>query len=89
VREKEVREAESGPARAAVELEEEEEEEVEREVRSLRMALDWRRAELKRVFCEGGFDQWVFFEGVCLSVSTMAVCWSCAAQSDSNGMKCM
>ena len=49
MREKEVREAERGPARAAVELEEEED--VEREVRSLRMALDWRRAELKRVFC--------------------------------------
>ena len=43
-----MREAERGPVRAADELEEELE--VEREVRSLRMALDWRRAELKRVF---------------------------------------
>ena len=50
MREKEVREAERGPVRAADEEEEEEELEVEREVRSLRMALDWRRAELKRVF---------------------------------------
>lgn len=46
VREKEVREAESWPWRAGVE----EAGVLERVVRSLRMALLWRRAELKRVF---------------------------------------
>lgn len=63
---------------------EEEEEDVEREVRSLRMALDWRRAELKRVFClENGL---VIGKGgkVCMFVSTMAVYRSSDAQSDSN-----
>jgi len=44
VREKEVREAERVPVRAGVE------DVLEIEVRSLRMALDCRRAELKRVF---------------------------------------
>lgn len=46
VREKEVREALRGPERAGVA----DWGELEREERSLRMALDWRRAELKRVF---------------------------------------
>lgn len=46
MREKDVREALSWPWRAGVVVVGE----VEREVRSLRMALDCRRAELKRVF---------------------------------------
>jgi len=48
VREKEVREVVSWPRRAGVAVPGE----VVRGVRSRRMALDWRRAELKRVFCE-------------------------------------